>query len=77
MGMNLMKHVPNTMQKIPNYEHKRYSDPQKAEDGEHNHASGFESPRFLIPEIGSKGEIKSRDCDEEQTKEDLLYLRRE
>ena len=63
-----MKHVPDTMQKVSDYEHNWHANTQKTEDSEYDRASGLKLPRFLIPKIGSEGQIKSRDSNEEQSK---------
>jgi hypothetical protein len=70
--MNLMKHIPKAVQAVANDEHNRQPETENTEHGEHNHRSGFKSPRFLVSEIGGERQIKCRDCNEKQSKKDLL-----
>src|SRR4029453_5833797 len=77
VGINLMNNVPNAVQAVANYEHKRQPQTEKAEHGEYNHRYGFNSPRSLISEIRGERQIKPRDCNEKQSKKDLLSSCRE
>ena len=54
MSMNLVKHVPNTMQEVPRYEHNWRSNTKKAEYSEYNHAPNLQLPRSLMPEVRGK-----------------------
>src|SRR6476659_4411710 len=76
-SLNLMKHIPNTVQEVANDEHNRQPKTESAKQGEHNDRSGFKSPGSLISEIGGERQIKCRDCDEKQSKKDLLCFCRE
>lgn len=77
MNMNLVKHVPNTMQNVSDYEHDWQSNSKEAENCEHNYSAGFELPGSFMPEVSGKRQIEPRDCNEEQGKEGLLYFCRE
>ena len=72
-----MNDVPNAMQAVANDEHGWYSETDKAEQCERNHRSGFDSPRFLLPEIRGERQIECRDCDQEQSEKYLLCFCRE
>src|SRR5882757_2144187 len=77
ISMNLRKHIPNAVQTVANDEHNRQSETENTEHGEQNHRSDFQSPRSLVPEIGGERQIKCRDCNEKQSKKDLLCFCRE
>jgi hypothetical protein len=74
MSTNLVKHVPNTVQEVPDYQHNWKSNAKKAKDSEHNHASGFELSGSFISEVGGKRQVEPRDGNEEQREENLLDL---
>jgi len=65
------------MQEVPDHEHDWYSNTKEAEDSEYNHTAGFESPRCFLPEVSGERQIESRNRNEEQSEEDLLYSWRE
>ena len=77
MSMNLVQHVPKAMHEVANYEDNWHSNTQKTQNSEGYNASGFESPRSFIAKVRSERQIESRDWDEEQSEEGLLYLCRE
>src|SRR5882757_3825552 len=72
ISINLMNDVPNAVQTVADDQHNRQPDTENTEHGEHKHRSGFKSPRSLVSEIGGERQIKSRDCNEKQSKKDLL-----
>jgi hypothetical protein len=76
-SMNLMKHIPKAVQAVANDEHNRQPKTENTEHGEQNHRSGFKSSRALISEMGGERQIKCRDCNEKQSKKDLLCFCRE
>src|SRR6266480_4662616 len=61
MSMNLVKRVPNTMQKVPDDEHHWQSNTKEAQHSEYNRTSGFELPCVFLPEVSRKRQIESRD----------------
>src|SRR6476469_8312766 len=67
IGMNLMKHIPKAVQAVANDKHNRQPQTENTQHGEHNHRSGFKSPRCLIFKIGGERQIKCRDCNEKQS----------
>src|SRR6266480_594872 len=76
-SMNLMKHIPNSMQEVTDDEQGWYSETHKPENSKQNHSHRFESPCFFVREIGGEREVKCRNCDEKQRKKDLLCFCRE
>src|SRR4029077_14038161 len=76
-SMNLMNHVPKAVQAVANDEHNRQPETENTEQGEHNDRSGFQSPCSLVSEIGGERQIKCRNCNEKQSKKDLLCFCRE
>jgi hypothetical protein len=77
MGANLMNEIPNAMQGVADYEHNGQPETKNTEHSEYNHCSRFKSPRSLMTEVGGECEVKSRDCDQKQSKKDLLSSCRE
>ena len=68
MGVNLMNNVPTAVQAIANDEQNRQPDTENTEHAEHNHRSGFKSPRSLISKIGNERQIKCRNSNQKEAK---------